>query len=143
MWQLKREMIDVAYCISFLQPAWQRRVDLRAAPPRRQAEAGLRGRPLGARRLRHPLPPRHLLPLHTAHMERRECRIYWIEIEIMELSLLTHVLSGPIGCAWAGHFAWQKWGRNFKQGEKFLHHAVLGLKERLVIAKINRQIFMD
>ena len=71
-------MIDVL----FLQPAWQRRVDLRAAPPRRQAEAGLRGRPLGARRVRHPLPPRHILPLHPPHMERRECRIYWIEIEI-------------------------------------------------------------
>ena len=27
--------------------------------------------------------------------------------------------SGPIGCAWAGHFAWQKWGGNFKQGENF------------------------
>ena len=34
----------------------------------------------------------------------------------MELSLVTHVLSGPIGCALAGHFAWQKWGGNFKQG---------------------------
>ena len=28
--------------------------------------------------------------------------------KLMELSLVTHVPSGPIGCAWAGHFAWQK-----------------------------------
>ena len=32
---------------------------------------------------------------------------------------MTHVPSGPIGCAGAGHFAWQKWGGNFKQGEIF------------------------
>ena len=34
---------------------------------------------------------------------------------------------GPIGCAWAGHFAWQKWGGNFKQGEK---NAVLWILTR-------------
>ena len=28
--------------------------------------------------------------------------------KLMELSLVTHVPSGLIGCAWAGHFAWQK-----------------------------------
>ena len=28
--------------------------------------------------------------------------------KLMELSLVTHVPSGPIGCAWAGHFARQK-----------------------------------
>ena len=28
--------------------------------------------------------------------------------KLMELSLVTHVPSGPIGYAWAGHFAWQK-----------------------------------
>ena len=28
--------------------------------------------------------------------------------KLMELSLVTHVPSGPIGCALAGHFAWQK-----------------------------------
>ena len=28
--------------------------------------------------------------------------------KLMELSLVTHVPSGPIGCAWAGRFAWQK-----------------------------------
>ena len=28
--------------------------------------------------------------------------------KLMELSLVTHVLSGPIGFAWAGHFDWQK-----------------------------------
>ena len=28
--------------------------------------------------------------------------------KLMELSLVTHVPSWPIGCAWAGHFAWQK-----------------------------------
>ena len=28
--------------------------------------------------------------------------------KLMELSLVTHVPSVPIGCAWAGHFAWQK-----------------------------------
>ena len=28
--------------------------------------------------------------------------------KLMELSLVTHVPSGPIGCAWAGHLAWQK-----------------------------------
>ena len=28
--------------------------------------------------------------------------------KLMELSWVTHVPSGPIGCAWAGHFAWQK-----------------------------------
>ena len=28
--------------------------------------------------------------------------------KLMELSLVTHVPSGPIGCAWAGHFVWQK-----------------------------------
>ena len=38
--------------------------------------------------------------------------------KLMELSLVTHVPSGPMGCAWAGHFAWQKGGGNFKQGEK-------------------------
>ena len=45
----------------------------------------------------------------------------WIQgrAKLMELSLVTHVPSGPIGCAWAGHFAWQIWGGNFKQGEKF------------------------
>ena len=32
---------------------------------------------------------------------------------------MTHVPSGPIGCAWADHFAWQKRGGNFKQGETF------------------------
>ena len=37
----------------------------------------------------------------------------------MELSLVTHVLSGPIGYERAGHFAWQKSGGNFKQGEIF------------------------
>ena len=37
----------------------------------------------------------------------------------MELSLVTHVPSWPIGCARAGHFAWQKWGGDFKQREKF------------------------
>ena len=36
--------------------------------------------------------------------------------KLMELSWVTHVPSGPMGCAWAGHFAWQKWGGNFKQG---------------------------
>ena len=81
-----RETKDVSlYCIFFLQSAWQRSVDLRAAPPRRQAEAGLRGRPLGARRLRHPLPPRHLLPLHPAHMERRECMM---EIEMSTATVI-------------------------------------------------------
>ena len=39
--------------------------------------------------------------------------------KLMELSWVTHVPSGPIGCAGAGHFAWQKWGGNFKQGETF------------------------
>ena len=28
--------------------------------------------------------------------------------KLMELSLVTHVPSGPIGYAWAGHFVWQK-----------------------------------
>ena len=28
--------------------------------------------------------------------------------ELMELSLVTHVPSGPIGCVSAGRFAWQK-----------------------------------
>ena len=28
--------------------------------------------------------------------------------KLMELSLVTHVPLGPIGCAWAGHFSWQK-----------------------------------
>ena len=30
------------------------------------------------------------------------------QAKLMELSLETHVPLGPIGCAWAGHFAWQK-----------------------------------
>ena len=30
------------------------------------------------------------------------------QAKLMELSLVTHVPSWPIGCAWAGHFAWQK-----------------------------------
>ena len=38
--------------------------------------------------------------------------IIWCDIQgrakLMELSFVTHVPSGPIGCAWAGHFAWQK-----------------------------------
>ena len=49
-------------------------------------------------------------------------RVVWViqgRAKLMELSLVTHVPSRPIGCAWAGHFAWQKWGGNFKQGGKF------------------------
>ena len=42
----------------------------------------------------------------------KSCRYGLIDIQgrakLMELSLVTHVPSGPIGCAWAGHFAWQK-----------------------------------
>ena len=38
--------------------------------------------------------------LHRARIQGRA--------ELMVLSLVTHVPSGPIGCAWAGHFAWQK-----------------------------------
>ena len=41
------------------------------------------------------------------------------QAKLMELSLVTHVPSGPIGCGWAGHFAWQEWGGNFKQMEIF------------------------
>ena len=36
---------------------------------------------------------------HHSHIQGRE---------IMKLSLVTDVPSGPIGSAWAGHFAWQK-----------------------------------
>ena len=38
--------------------------------------------------------------------ERRQC--VQDRAKLIELSLVTHVPSGPIGCAWAGHFAWQK-----------------------------------
>ena len=40
---------------------------------------------------------------------------------------MTHVLSGPIGCAWAGHFAWQKRGGSFKQGEKIFAPRCTGM----------------
>ena len=55
----------------------------------------------------------------------------------MELSLVTHVPSGPIGCAWAGHFA----GRNevgiSNRGKKMLHHAVYGDHPRVTSALVS------
>ena len=63
---------------------------------------------------------RIILPfVHVLHRLWTNGRVVQGRAKLMELSLVTHVPSGPIGCAWAGHFAWQKWGGNFKQGEKF------------------------
>ena len=38
-----------------------------------------------------------------------------------ELSWVREVLSGPIGCAWTGHFTRQNWGGNFTGGYFFTH----------------------
>ena len=40
---------------------------------------------------------------------------------------LLQEISGLLYSTSTGHFTWQKWGGNFKQGEIFLHHAVFVL----------------
>ena len=58
----------------------------------------------------------------------------------MGLRLVMHVPSRPIGCVWAGHFAWQIWGGNFKKGQIFLHHAVLYLVHPSFVWVVSREL---